>query len=133
MSQVVYTKSSAKGILQTPRKIGLVAALVRGRSVEDALVILGHTPKRAALPLKKAIESAKANAVNNHKIQEKDLQISELRVGEGRHLKRYRAGARGMAKPYEKRTSHIFITLSGNPKPAKKLAAKKTTKKEEEK
>lgn len=135
MSNATHINSSAKGILQTPRKVGLVASLVRGRSVADALVILDHTPKRAALPLKKALQSAKANAVNNHKLQENNLHIETLNVTEGKHLKRYRAGARGQAKPYEKRSSHIFITLSGEPKPAKKPAAKKatttTTKKEE--
>ena len=65
MAEEVYTvRSYAKGVDQTPRKVSLVAALVRNRTVADALVILEHVPKRAALPVKKAIESAKANATN---------------------------------------------------------------------
>lgn len=134
MSNVSHITASAKGVLQAPRKVGLVASLVRGRSVADALTILDYTPKRAALPLKKLIVSARANAVNNHKLDEKGLLISELSVTHGRHLKRYRAGARGQAKPYEKRSSHIYVTLQGEAKKSSKPAAAKkaaTTKKEE--
>lgn len=132
MSETVHINSSAKGILQTPRKVGLVASLVRGRTVADALVILDHTPKRAAIPLRKAIESAKANALNNHKLAEDNLRIDRLQVGEGRHLKRFRAGARGQAKPYEKRSSHVFITLSGVPKPTKKPTTRRTAQEQKE-
>ena len=56
----------AKGVKMSPRKVGVVAALVRGRTVEDALTILEHTPRRSAIPVRKAIESAKANADHNH-------------------------------------------------------------------
>jgi len=66
MADTTYTvRAYAKGVDQAPRKVSLVAALVRGRTVADALVILEHVPKRAASPVKKAIESAKANAINN--------------------------------------------------------------------
>ena len=66
MSETTYTvRAYAKGVDQTPRKVSLVAALVRGRTVADALVILEHVPKRAATPVKKAIESAKANALQH--------------------------------------------------------------------
>lgn len=132
MGDAVHINASAKDIMQTPRKVGLVAALVRGRSVADALVILEHTPKRAAGPVKKALKSAKANALNNHKLQEQGLRIEHMTVSEGKHLKRYSAGARGQPKPYEKRRSHIFITLSGEPKPAKKPTTKKQASKAEE-
>ena len=73
MSELITVKSIAKDIAQTPRKISLVASLVRGRSVNDAVVILEHTPKRAALAVKKAIESARANAINNHGLDAKTL------------------------------------------------------------
>ena len=53
-------RAIAKGVDQTPRKVGIVAALVRNRTVADALVILEHVPRRASLPVKKVIESAKA-------------------------------------------------------------------------
>ena len=68
-------RAYAKGVDQTPRKVSLVASLVRGRTVADALVILENVPKRAALPVKKAIASAAANATNNHGLDGKTLQI----------------------------------------------------------
>lgn len=118
-------KASLKDLRLAPRKVSLVASLVRGRSVEDALVILSHTPKRAAKPLAKFIEGAKANAVNNHGLIEKDLRIETISVVAGPRMKRYKPVARGMAHPFQKRTSHVYITLTGNKKPAKKPAADK--------
>lgn len=111
--------ATIKGIHMSPRKVGLVAALVRGRSVADALVILEHTPKRAAAPVTKAISSARANAVANHKADEKSLVIDQLQVTAGARLKRFRPAAMGRALPYQKRTSHIFVELVGTEKPAK--------------
>lgn len=134
MANTISTRAYAKGVDQTPRKVTEVAALVRGRTVADALVILEHTPRRAARPVAKVIASAKANALNNHGVAEKDMIISRLIVSAGPRLKRFRAGARGMAKPYQKKTSHILVEVSGQAKiketkPApKKAAAKKETK-----
>lgn len=126
----------AKGVQQTPRKVGLVASLVRGRTVEDALVILEHTPKRAAEPVAKAIESAAANAVNNNKMKRKNLVITRLEVGHGVALKRYRPAARGMAKPYKRRSSNILVVVDeiateapAKSAPTKKPATKSTAKK----
>lgn len=124
MAAMKTVSAAIKGVAQAPRKVSLVASLVRGRRVADAMVILDHTPKRAALAVKKAIASAKANAVNTHKLDEKSLVIDQLSVTTGTRLKRYRAGARGMAKPYQKKTSHIFVTVSGEAKPAKKPVKK---------
>lgn len=112
----VYVKAQAKGIVMTPRKIGLVASLVRGRSVNAALVILEHTPKRAALPLIKVINSAKANAGNNHNVIIDNLMISELHVSPGPRMKRFRPVARGSAHPYQKRTTHLTVVVSGEEK-----------------
>jgi len=123
MSNIV--KASLKELRMTPRKVGEVVALVRGRTVEDAIVILTHTPRRAAGPVKKLVESAKANAVNNHGLLEKGLVIETISVTSGPRLKRYKPVARGMAHPFQKRTSNIYITLNGNKKPAKKVEAKK--------
>ena len=120
-------QATIKGVRMSPRKVGLVAGLVRGRTVADALVILEHTPKRAAKPVAKAIASAKANAVNNHRVDEKSLAIEHLQVTAGPRLKRYRPAAQGRALPYQKRTSHIVVTLTGAEKP------KKTTTKSEAK
>lgn len=134
----VYTvRAHIKGVDQTPRKVGLVAALVRGRSVADAVVILDHTPKRAALAVKKAIQSAAANATNNHGLDSKSLMISTLSVTAGPRLRRYKPASRGRALPFQKRTSHILVEVAGiekaKKKPIEKKAAEKAPKKEEEK
>lgn len=120
----------AKGVRMSPRKVSLVASLVRGRTVADALVILEHTPKRAAKPVAKAIASAKANAVTNHKADEKSLVIEHLQVTAGARIKRFRPAAMGRALPYQKKTSHIKVVLTGAEKP-KKTPAKAEAKKEE--
>lgn len=118
MADIVRIKAVAKGVRQTPRKIGLVSALVRGRSVEDALVILSHTPKRAAKPVVKVISSAKANALQKG-VAEKSLMIDQLQVTSGPRLKRFRPAAMGRALPYQKRSSHILIEITGQMKPKK--------------
>jgi large subunit ribosomal protein L22 len=120
----MIVRSYAKGVDQTPRKVSLVAGLVRGRSVADALVILEHVPKRAALPVKKAIASAAANATNNHGLDGKTLQITTLSVTAGPRLKRFKPASRGRALPFQKRSSHILVEVTGAEKPKKKPAAK---------
>lgn len=132
MAEMKSTRAIARGIDQTPRKLSLVASLVRGRTVADALVILEHTPKRAARPLAKVIASAKANAVNTHGIDEKTLVIESLQVTAGPRLKRFRPAAMGRALPYQKKTSHVAVVVTGAEKPKRKPAAatKVTTKKE---
>jgi large subunit ribosomal protein L22 len=127
MAEIKQVSAISRGVAMAPRKISLVASLVRGRSVADALVILQYTPKRAAKPIAKTIASAKANAVNTHGIDEKSLIIDSLQIGHGARLKRFRPAARGRAAPYQKRTSHIHVVVSGQPKPKKKPSATKTT------
>jgi large subunit ribosomal protein L22 len=83
MAEVNVVRASAKGLRLSPRKVSLVASLVRGRSVADALTILEFTPKRAAKPLAKLITAAKANAVNNYGLQEDGLSITQLQVTAG--------------------------------------------------
>ena len=130
-------RAMIKGIDQTPRKVSLVAALVRGRSVADAEVILDHTPKRAALAVKKAIKSAAANATENHGLDAKTLQITTLSVTAGPRLRRYKPASRGRALPFEKKSCHILVEVSGEEKiikkPAKKAEAKAASAKKEEK
>ena len=122
--------ATAKGVRLAPRKVSLVASLVRGRTVADALVILENTPKRAAKPVLKVIASARANAVTNHRADEKTLIIEHLQVTAGPRIKRFRPAAMGRALPYQKRTSHINVVLSGaqksstsSKKPATKVAS----------
>ena len=126
-------KASLRELRLTPRKVSLVASLVRGRSVEDALVILQHTPKRAAKPLAKLIASARANAVNNHGLKADGLVISALSVTTGPSLKRFRPVSRGRAHPFQKRTANVFLQVSGELKPAKKPAKAESKDKKETK
>jgi len=126
MAAEVYTvRAYIRGVDQAPRKVSLVASLVRGRTVADALVILDHTPKRAALAVRKAIASAAANATNNHGLDGKTLAISTLSITTGPRMRRFRPASRGRALPFEKKTSHILIEVSGVEKPKKKPAAAK--------
>lgn len=130
MPSSIKVKSYIKGVDLAPRKVSLVASLVNQRSVADALVILSHTSKRAALPVKKAIESAKANAVNNHGLDAKTLIISTLSVTTGTRLKRYIPASRGRALPFQKKNSNILVELTGDLKPKKKPVEKTETKEE---
>ena len=124
MADQLTVRAYSKGVAQAPRKVGLVAALVRGRQVADALVILEHVPKRAALPVKKAIESAQANATNNYGLDTKSLTISTISVTAGTRLRRFVPASRGRALPYEKITSNILVEVSGTEKPKKPVAKK---------
>ncbi len=119
MAENTVVRSYAKGVDQAPRKVALVASLVRGRSVADAIVILNHTPKRAALVVRKAIESAQANAVNNHGFDGKTLIISTLSVTTGARMKRFNPASRGRALPFQKKSSNILVEVTGELKPKK--------------
>jgi large subunit ribosomal protein L22 len=118
-------KAIAKGVRMSPRKVGVVAALVRGRSVDDALEILQHVPRRSAVPVRKVIESAKANADHNHNYKPATLQITEITVTPGPRIKRYRPAAHGRALPFQRKSSHIRVVVDGEQREAKKPAAKK--------
>lgn len=114
----------------SPRKVGVVAALVRGRTVSDAITILEHTPRRSADAVRRVVESARANADHNHNYKVDTLKITTITVTPGPRYKRYRAAARGMALPYVHRTSHIRVIVDGDKREAKKPAVKTATKKE---
>jgi large subunit ribosomal protein L22 len=115
-------KAIARGVRMSPRKVGVVASLVRGRSVADALTILENTPRRSALAVKKTILSAKANADHNHSLKPDTLKIVEITVTPGPRLKRYRPASHGRALPFMRRTSHITVTVDGEARVAKKTA-----------
>lgn len=121
-------KAESKGVRMSPRKVAAVAALVRGRSVADALVILEHTPRRAALPVLKTIKSAQANAAHNHNYKADTLVITEITVNHGARMKRFRPAAMGRALPYMKRSSHIRVLVDGEQRAIRKPAAAKETK-----
>lgn len=115
--------AKALGVRMSPRKVAVVAALVRGRTVEDAITILSHTPRRSALAVRKVVESAKANATHNHNYKADSLRITEIRVSTGPSIKRYRPAAHGRALPFLRRSSHIYVAVDGEQRPAKKPAA----------
>lgn len=115
-------KASAKGVRMSPRKVGVVASLVRGRTVADALVILENTPRRSATPVRKVIESARANADNNHNYKPETLVLESITVTPGPRLKRYRPAAHGRALPFQRKTSHIFVQVTGEIRAPKKPA-----------
>lgn len=125
MAEQLTVRAYAKGVDQAPRKVNLVASLVRGRTVADALVILEHVPKRASLPVKKAIESAKANASNNHGLDNKTLVISTISVTAGTRLKRFKPASRGRALPFQKKSANILVEVAGLEKAKKKAPVAK--------
>ncbi len=104
-------QATLKYLRMAPRKVRLVADLVRGRPVGEAIQILRFTHRRASLPIRKVIESAVANAENNHGLDIDQLWVREIRVDEGPTLKRWRPRAQGRAFPIMKRTSHVSVVL----------------------
>ena len=124
-----------KGVDSQPRKVSIVASLVRDRYVSDAVVILENTPRRAAKAVRKAIESATANLLQSGSIDTKTIAINRISVTAGTRMRRYVPASRGRALPYEKISSNIFVEVVGEEK-AKKAApkadAKKADKKEKE-
>jgi large subunit ribosomal protein L22 len=113
-----------KGLESQPRKTGIVADLVRDRYVADALVILEHTPRKPALMVKKAIESAKANLLQHARIDAKTIVISRIVVTTGTRIRRYKPASRGRALPFEKISSNIFVEVAGEEKKSPATAAK---------
>jgi len=106
-----------------PRKVRLVADLIRGKSVEEAQTILNFTQKRAALPILKLLKQATANAQNNFQLSKENLFIAKILVNEGSKLKRVFPRARGSADTIQKKTSHITLVLEEKEKP--KIKSKK--------
>ena len=108
---LLEVRAVAKYIRMSPRKVRLVADLVRGMKVLDALALLPHVQKAAAVPVRKVIRSAAANAEENLGLASGDLYVAEITADVGPTLKRHRAGARGRAKPLLKRSTHIAVVL----------------------
>ena len=131
MSETHFAHAYIKGTDSQPRKTSVVASLVRDRYVSDAIVILEHTPRRAARAVLKAIESANANLLNGKvSIDPKTIRISRISVTAGTRIRRYVPASRGRALPFEKISSNIFVEVAGEEK-VKKPAKKAETKKED--
>ena len=127
----LFAHAYEKGIDIQPRKTNVVASLVRDRYVQDAVVILENTPRRAATAVKKAVESATANLLNNSKasIDSKSIRIARIVVTSGSRMRRYKPASRGRALPFEKISSNIFVEVAGEEK-VKKSAEKSDADKE---
>ena len=126
-----FAHAYIKGVDSMPRKTSVVASLARDRYVADALVILEHTPRSAARPVKKAIESAKANLLNSGaSIDPKTIRIARISVTAGTRIRRFVPASRGRALAFEKISSNICVEVAGEEK-AKKV--EKTEAKKEEK
>lgn len=121
--------ATQKYVRITPRKLREVADLVRGRSLPEVNDILSTLNRRGARVLNETIRQAVANAVNNLGHNEQQLVLQTVMVNEGPRYKRFRAGSRGRAKPYVKRSSHIRVELEIL-NPAKSEKAVKTEKTE---
>ncbi len=101
-----------KGLQMSPQKARLVADLVRGQPVDQALDILRFTRKKAALPIRKCLESAIANAENNEGADVDALYVASITIDGGSVLKRFAARAKGRGSRILKRTSHITIIVA---------------------
>jgi large subunit ribosomal protein L22 len=105
------TKASVRGVRLSVDKGRLVADLIRGKKVDQAIQILNFTPKKAALIVKKAVESAVANAEHNDGADIDELKIKSIYVEQGATLKRFSARAKGRGNRISKPTCHIYVTV----------------------
>jgi len=104
-------KATLKQYRQSPRKVRLVADLIRGKKVDRALTDLEFATKRASVALRKLLNTAVAGAKHDFKVEKKDLFVKEITVDQGPTLHRWRARARGRTSPINKRTSHVSVIL----------------------
>jgi large subunit ribosomal protein L22 len=104
-------RAVGRGVRSSPRKLNLVAQSIRGKTAEQALNELTFSPKRVAKLVKKVLQSAIANAENNHELDVDDLVVTEASVGKNMVLKRFHARARGRGARVEKPFSQITIVV----------------------
>lgn len=104
-------RAFVKHLRVSPRKLNLVAQMIRGMAAEDALVALSFSRKRISNDVKKALSSAIANAENNHQLDVDRLIVAEASVGKQMIIKRIRARARGRAARVEKPFSNLTIVV----------------------
>jgi large subunit ribosomal protein L22 len=104
-------KAITRTIRITPKKLSILAQLVREKDANEAITMLGFAPKKAAKILQKTIISAVSNATNNYKQDAKDLYIKEILVTKATVMKRFRPASRGRSMPILKRNSHLTVTL----------------------
>jgi ribosomal protein L22 len=110
--ELPVVRATARYVRIAPRKARLVADQVRGLHIEQARALLAFSPRDAARDIHKLIDSAAANAENNHDLIGDEMKITSITVDEGPTLRRYRPRALGRATPINKRTSHIAVALT---------------------
>ncbi len=113
-AEVKTAQATLKYARISSRKVKIVADLIRGKNVDEALAIIKFTPKASSEIIEKLLKSAIANAENNHDMKHDKLYISEIYANQGPTLKRIRPAAKGSAVRIRKRTSHITIVLAEN-------------------
>jgi large subunit ribosomal protein L22 len=118
------TQAKLYGVRLSAQKGRLVADLIRGKPVEQALNILAFTPKKGARLIKKVLESAIANAEHNDGADVDELRVMRIAVERGFVLKRFQARAKGRGNRITKPTCHIFVTVGDAPKKPRKAPAK---------
>ena len=118
-------KVKLKYLRMAPRKVRLIAGLIRGKSVPEAQNILSFSVQKASLLLNKLLKSAIASAKNNSGLEETDLYISKITVDEGPKIKRWQPRSRGQAFEIHRRTSHVTLVLSEIKGKTKKVKSKK--------
>ena len=112
MEQVIpKAEATLKYARISSRKVKIVADLIRGKKVDEALAIIKFTPKASSEVLEKLLKSAIANAENNHHMAHEKLYVSEIYANQGPTLKRIRPAAKGSAVRIRKRTSHVTIVI----------------------
>ncbi len=108
-------KAIARSVRMSPYKVRRVLDAIRGRTYQDALIMLEFMPYAACEPIRKVLESAVANAEHNYSMDKADLFVSACYADGGSVLKRFKAGDRGRARPIRKPTSHITVLVSTRP------------------
>ena len=108
---VKESRATLKFARISARKVKIVADLIRGKDVDEALAIVKFTPKASSEIIEKLLKSAIANAENNHNMTSPNLYVAEIFANQGPTLKRIRPAAKGSAVRIRKRTSHITIVL----------------------
>ena len=108
---VQTAQASLKYARISSRKVKIVADLIRGKNIDEALAIVKYAPKASSVIIEKLLKSAIANAENNHNMTHEKLYVSEIFANQGPTLKRIRPAAKGSAVRIRKRTSHITIVL----------------------
>jgi large subunit ribosomal protein L22 len=117
-----------RSIRTSPRKLNLVAQSIRGKTAEQALNELTFSPKRVARDVKKVLQSAIANAENNHDLDVDDLVVSEASVGKNMVLKRFHARARGRGARVEKLFAQVTIIVQQKREEEEKTTSKRSRK-----